>query len=150
MNIITMSSTSGKGLNGQLFNLSYPFNKTDGGRSLSKRPKQRNDCTVRAVALARNLEYDTAYDILASAGRKCSSPFVFNKFISKMEWAEKISFPAVKGLKRMNVVTFLELYPSEVYICSVAKHVFAVVDGVVQDYTEVNPSKCVYTAWRIK
>lgn len=29
----------------------YPFKYSDGGRSESRRPKQRNDCTVRALAI---------------------------------------------------------------------------------------------------
>lgn len=36
--------------------------KSDAGRSESRRPRQKNDCTVRALALALELRYDDAYD----------------------------------------------------------------------------------------
>jgi hypothetical protein len=45
----------------------------DGDRQRSKRPRQRNDCTVRAIAIACALSYDSAYDLLLKADvRKCS------------------------------------------------------------------------------
>lgn len=43
--------------------------RCDAGRSASRRPRQKNDCTVRALALARGLTYDEAYDTLKAAGR---------------------------------------------------------------------------------
>ena len=45
----------------------YQFN--DGGRSQSKRPKQKNDCTVRALAVSAQMSYDDAYTILKKYGR---------------------------------------------------------------------------------
>lgn len=127
----------------------YPLVRTDAGRSKSRRSRQKNDCTVRALALARNLEYDIAYDMLAEAGRKCAKGFDIMRWLDGQEWATKIPFPAKKGEPRMNPVEFAKQYPSGKYICRVAKHVYCVVDGVAMDTHRSRPNRCIYTAWRI-
>lgn len=48
------------------------FVRSDGGRSLSRRPKQRNDCTVKAAAIACQVNYDEAYDAIKKLGRECN------------------------------------------------------------------------------
>lgn len=48
------------------------FIKSDGGRSTSKRPKQKNDCTVKGAAIACRVPYDVAYDAIKALGRKCN------------------------------------------------------------------------------
>lgn len=48
------------------------FIKSDGGRSLSLRPKQRNDCTVKAAAIACQVSYDEAYEAIKKLGRECN------------------------------------------------------------------------------
>lgn len=151
---MTMSSSrvvamSGVGLDGKAYGLSYPLILSDGGRANSKRPRQTNDCAVRALALARNLSYDEAYDALAAAGRKCAKGFAFPKWVNQQAWATKISFPAVKGRARMTPAVFVRQYPQGRYICKVAKHVFVVIDGVVYDTFEGSPDRCVYTSWAI-
>ena len=140
---------SGVGYDRVPFRLSYPFVRTDAGRSLSARPKQNNDCTVRAVALALGMEYDIAYDVLAGAGRKCGKGFHLNVWLTAQPWTRKIPFQAIKGKPRMNPATFVKQYPLGVYICKVAKHVFLVKDGVVYDTFENRPDRCIYTAWEI-
>lgn len=116
---------------------------------MSRRPKQKNDCTVRALAIARRIDYDEAYEILAAAGRQCSKGIVFKDWIELQPWADKIPFPAIKGEKRMNPVEFTRRFPIGTYICKVSKHVFAVVDGVVHDTTQIRSNRCIYTAWKI-
>lgn len=129
--------------------LQYPFRFSDGGRSLSKRPRQKNDCTVRAVAIAREMDYDSAYDLLADAGRKCARGFHLPEWLNDQSWAVKIPFQARKGEHRMNPATFCESYTDGRYICRTAKHVFAVIDGVLIDSWEQRPDRCIYTAWKI-
>ena len=136
------------GIQTRLF-LAYPFAPTDAGRAQSRRAKQRNDCTVRALATVQGLGYDEAYDLLAGAGRKCGRGFHLVDFLTGQEWTEKLSFPAQAGRPRMNLATFCQEYPQGRYICRVAKHVIAVIDGVVYDEQPSDPARCVYTAWRI-
>lgn len=142
-------SMSGVGFDRKAYGLSYRWVMTDGGRSTSKRPRQKNDCTCRALAIALNISYDAAYDMLHEAGRKCSRGFKFSDWVAKQPFATKISFPAVKGQRRMNPASFTAQFPTGVYICKVAKHVFAVIDGVVHDVFENSPDRCIYTAWAV-
>ncbi|MDK9702457.1 MAG: hypothetical protein OEL20_04905 [Sulfuritalea sp.] len=146
---IRISSMSGVGWDRKPYGLSYPWIKTDAGRSESRRPKQKNDCTVRAVALVRHLSYDDAYDLLAAAGRECRRGFNIVDWLATQPWARKIPFPAVKGKPRMNPATFVKQFPTGTYICRVAKHVFAVRNGVVLDDFENIPNRCIYSAWAI-
>lgn len=131
--------------------------ESDGGRTQSRRPKQTNDCTVRAMAHVLDLPYDTAYDMLAKAGRKCNQGFHITKFLEQFLYnpkgfrgyaIEKLSFPAVKGQKRMNPVSFCEQYPKGRYICRTAKHVFAVIDGIVYDTWEQRDDRCIYLVYQ--
>lgn len=133
--------------------LRYKFEKTDGGKAGSRRPKQTNDCTVRALALATELGYDAAYDLMAEAGRKCSRRFHFKKLANtgkangyQFRWH---SFPAIKGQSRMNLATFCESHPQGRWVVRVAKHVAAVIDGVYYDSFAERPDRCVYGAWEV-
>ena len=130
--------------------LGYPWVCSDGGRSTSKRPRQHNDCTVRALAIACSLSYDDAYDLLKAAGRLCSRRFQFAPWLDRQAWAARISFPAVKGQQRMNPATFAQQFLQGRFICKAAKHVLVVIDGVVFDAIENRPDRCIYTAWKIE
>jgi len=132
------------------YTVSYPLRIWDAGRSTSRRPKQKDDCTVRALVAAWGDPYDHVYDLLAAAGRKCGRGFNISVWLNaRPTLFTKIPFPAVKGQRRMNPVTFVQQYPTGTYICQVAKHVFAVVDGVVIDTFESRCDRCIYAAWRV-
>jgi hypothetical protein len=128
---------------------SVRFQQTDAGRSTSRRPKQQNDCTVRAVALALNVPYDVAYDDLAAAGRECSRGFHFLSWALAQPRLRWIPFQAVKGQSRMNAAKFCTQYSTGRWIIRTAKHVCVVVDGVVLDTSAPNPARCVYGAWEV-
>ena len=140
---------SGIDWNGFAYGLSYPFSPTDAGRSTSRRPRQSNDCSVRAVALTCGLEYDAAYDLLADAGRRCARGFDIVTWLNAQPWAEHLSFQAVKGQRRMNPATFCERYTDDHYIIRTAKHVSAVINGILYDAHEMRPDRCIYRAWRV-
>lgn len=137
--------------NGTQRSRKFLYTYSDGGRAASKRPRQKNDCTVRAYAIAFGIPYDPAYDTLSDAGRKCSSGFDINEFLNNHPRAEKISFPAVKGRERMNPMAFYERFGDKgTYICRTAGHVYAVVNGVVHDTHAPRGDRCIYAAWKIK
>ncbi len=134
--------------------LKYPFSSTDSGRTNSKRPRQKNDCTVRALANTTDIDYDDAYDLVKSRGRKSHRGGEFPKARSDdaalgwtFTWG---SFPAVKGQSRMNPATFCEQFKTGRYIVRVAKHVFAIVDGVAYDTSPERPDRCIYGAWKVQ
>jgi len=131
----------------------YPYQKNDGGRAGSKRPKARNDCTVRAIAIACAIPYDEAYDLLALEGRKGGRGFQFKFWAPaatvngrRFVWR---SFPAIKGEPRMSHARFCRENPTGVYILNTAKHVAAVIDGVVQDTFTEYDGRCIYGAWEV-
>lgn len=129
----------------------YPFVKTDAGRAASARPGQRRDCTVRAVATAAGLTYDQAYQTLAQAGRKSSQTFNMREWegAAAIGRVDTVTFPATKGARRMNPAEFVRQHPEGRWIVFTAKHVFAVVDGVVYDESPERADRCIYRAWKI-
>jgi hypothetical protein len=87
--------------------------------------------------------------MLARAGRKSSRRFNLGRWLEQHSWARKVSFPAVKGERRMNPLTFCTQFQSGRYICRTAGHVFAVIDGVVSDMEPERADRCIYVAWMI-
>ena len=137
------------------------YKYSDAGRSQSKRSRQRNDCTVRAVTIAFGLEYDDVYDMLAALGRKCSRGFHLDRNCFRSgeflgHRVVKLSFPAVRGQKRMRVARFIAEHPEGAFIVRTAGHVTAVVDGVAYDNHDTAEARdyfmeerCLYTAYQI-
>lgn len=117
---------------------------TDGGRAESSHPQERRDCTVRALAIAARLSYDTAHAILASCGRKTKrgpKSSRYNTFMARRNG---------RALKRSGSVgKFAELHPNGRFIIHVRGHAFALVDGVAYDTMEVSPQRHVKRAWMI-
>ncbi len=129
------------------------FRFTDAGRAGSKRPRQKDDCTVRAIASAADLAYDDAYDLLAAGGRVSSRRFDLRFWAPnhlangyRLCWRP---FQAVKGQTRMNPFQFCADFPRGRFIVRTAKHVFAIVDGVVLDTTAPRPDRCIYGTWEL-
>lgn len=130
------------------------FVDTDGGRHQSKRPKQKNDCTIRAIAITTGVDYDVIYDRLKKLGRNCNgkTPSKVSKdYMTKYVAHRYHSFPAVKDEPRMNVMTFCRQYNKGRFIVRIAKHHFALVDGVIHDDGPIvdDGFKCVYGAYEI-
>jgi hypothetical protein len=127
------------------------FVRDDGGRATSKRPKQRRDCVVRAIAIAAERPYDDVYEKLADAGRKCgrsTAKSVWQTWLDQL--ARKTSFPAEKGSLRMNLERFCQTHDRGRYVVQCAHHVLAVVDGVARDDDVPRWDACVYAAWLAK
>lgn len=143
------------------------FVTNDAGRSKSKRPKQQNDCTVRAFALVMGIPYDTSYDLLRAAGRKASRAFDIEKYcrshtydqptegrrwyfhLEKMGLykGQRYGRATTKGATRYRLMDFLKDNPTGQFMVGTAGHIFAVLDGVVHDdlpwhYEENRPVYC--------
>lgn len=140
-----------------------PFVKTDAGRSKSKHPKERNDCTVRALATVCGVSYDEAYDFIQSEGRASNSAVNFNRIMYGVLdpvigdprtvfgfTATRQTFPAVKGQRRMNPATFRKRFPTGRYVVWTARHVFAIIDGVAYDTHRQREDRCIYGAWKFE
>jgi hypothetical protein len=129
------------------------FRFTDGGRSQSKRPREKRDCTVRALALVCEVSYDEAYEFLAAHGRRPNEGFEYwNRFLDRQavifgRRITKHSFPALKNRKRMRPDRFLAEYPKGRFILTFSDHVAPVLDGVLWDEVADYLDKVVYTAY---
>lgn len=121
-----------------------PSSESIKGYSESKIAKgERNDCVVRAIASASDMEYDKAHKFVAkNFGRKPKKgTFFFASTMSGFEKnSKKINRKSVKripreflksGKSQMTVGTFLQEYNYGTYILAVTGHAFAVKDGVV-------------------
>ena len=133
--------------------IAYVYN--DAGRKQS-RPSERKDCTVRALAISAKTNYVVAHDFLKERGRRCRKAFLFPKKRSDdyalgyaFIWK---SFPLRWwGKKRMNPERFAIEFSKGVYICKTVKHVYVVIDGVINDIEKVSwfDRKCVYGCWKV-
>ncbi len=130
------------------------FVQSDGGRSRSRRPRQKDDCTVRALALVTERPYDEAYDALASAGRQSSRRFDFRTWAAsalfagfRLRWTP---LPAVRGRPRVTPATFVLDHPRGRYVLRTAKHVMACIDGAIHDTHRPQPGRCVYGYWSLE
>lgn len=136
---------------GERFLFTAPFDQHDAGRSQSRRPKQTSDCTVRALATSAGAAYDDAYEALLGAGRKAGRGFNFRAWAKtnsfngyRFVW---VAFPAVKGMWRVNPVTFALACPEGRFILRTSKHVLACVNGRISDTSRGAEASCVYGAW---
>ena len=131
----------------------YPFRQDDGGRSTSRRPRQKSDCAVRALAIASGLPYDRVYDDLATMGRRCSRGTPKGTIAAWLRLrcdAARHAFPATAGRPRMHVDTFLAGPGAQGrWVVRIAGHVFAALDGTAYDTSAPRQNACVYCAWRI-
>ena len=116
--------------------------------------KRVGDCVKRAITTATGFPYESI-SLALNRYKKKTGAKTYNEwhknvvpFIEERLGAEKKSFPAVKGMKRMDGETFCKMYSKGTYILQFAGHVAACVDGVI--YDTWNPShKAVYTAHKI-
>lgn len=134
---------------------SFLFQLNDGGRSTSKRPKQKRDCVVRTIALASKLPYDLVYEDLAELGGVCGRStlkMVWQDYLAEGSLVKsiRINFPPTPGQPRMNLNKFVQEYKTGRFIVQMAGHLTTVIDGMVYDDFKPIGEKCVYAAWRIQ
>lgn len=120
---------------------------------LNVHPKGKivNDCVKRAFTVVTQRNYKDVSKELNQIKRELNqsafnSDKVWRKFI-ELYSKEKLSFPAVKGIKRMDGTSFTNEYPKGRYILRMAGHLSVCVDGVIYDTWNCS-NKCVYNAWR--
>ena len=147
------------------------FARIDVGDGRRSKEAKGHDCTVRALAVAIAVSYETAWDMLYKFQavqrtnafdlgalldqRLLDSPALrlsnASNHSAGYHWTVKqvLSFPAVKGKPRMTPAAFVKKYPAGRYVLSLAHHVVAVRDGVVIDTWDCM-KRCVYKAWEIE
>jgi len=138
--------------------------------------KETNDCVVRAVAAATGVNYDTAHSFVKEIFNREERKGVMGKELvdnmkalaeagtttigDKTISIEVMAKQAITNMYKLygelihrqkTVKSFLESYPKGSYIVTVAKHAFAVVDGVLIDNvgTEFKPTRKVTGAYKV-
>ena len=112
------------------------------------------DCVKRAITIASGKDYNEVKREL-NRFKKRYNASVFNDWRKNVEPyikeelnGVKMSFPAVRGQKRMSGYKFCSEYPRGTYILQMANHVVCCKDGCLYDTWDCG-DKCVYTAYKI-
>jgi hypothetical protein len=115
------------------------------------------DCMVRAVANITKENYSKVHKLMYGHGWRASrksSKGNWEDQVTKtlddlgVKW-ERISFPGVKGQKRMTAKELVKMDPNGKYIIRITKHVAALDGGKLLDTWDCS-DKCVYFVWKIK
>jgi hypothetical protein len=126
-----------------------PYQFNDGGRALAGFKGHTGDCSVRALAIALDMDYKMAYKLIASAnqnsGRARSARHgipkeLYSDVLKELGWIW-MSAPKFEGRK----ARCSDMYPGTV-IARQAGHYVAVINGVPQDIWDCS-HKMVYGFW---
>lgn len=126
---------------------------------------ETNDCAVKAVALVANVSYAQAHEALKQRGRKARRGAYTHDIIKAVRAAGKevilvdqrsiiAHYPSphcnvLKGLTTHHPRRFNKVWPKGRYLMFVARHVAAVIDGELHDWT-VNKAKRVVALYQVK
>ena len=127
--------------------MKYKFN--DGGRAAAGYKGKARDCGARALAIALDLDYQTAYDQLAQANKdhgyeKSANNGLYREVFESVlntygyKWHKA---PVFKGRKAR-----VSDMPKGKVIARQARHYVAVIDGVANDIGDCT-HKMVYGFW---
>ena len=112
------------------------------------------DCVKRAITLTTGMDYNEVSRELnrfkkITGAKNFNSDRNCDKYVEQVLNAKKISFPAIKGVPRMNGERFCKEFPIGSYILRMAGHWTTCVNGVIYDTWNCS-EKCVYNAWLIR
>lgn len=116
--------------------------------------KRVGDCVKRAIAKVTEMDYHQV-QLELNRYKKVTGATSFNSDYNPHRYCEevlhmkKLSFPAQKGVARMNGYSFAKSFPKGRYILNMAHHWTAYVDGVIYDTWDCR-DKCVYTAYELR
>lgn len=126
----------------------YPLKLDDGGRNLSKRPRQVNDCVVRALAIITEERYDDVYDHLSKAGREPCQGFDLYAYLRRRTSFMGHPFGWTTHRYTISIDDVLDAYPKGRILIETGDHVFASIDGQAHDLIREPGTKRVYRVWR--
>lgn len=110
---------------------------------------ERNDCTVRALAISTGQSYSDCYNVLAQFGRKPNKGTNIRKFFKNNKtvfnfWFKKLSFR-----KQITLNKFVKKYPTGTFYVRISRHVFVVKDGVAIDMARPRQYCRITDAWEV-
>lgn len=107
---------------------------------------EARDCTVRALAAVKDMQYDQAHAALAAAGREPRRGMSLEQL--KPAYAAQGGGCYINRSDRPTLASFLRDQPAGKYIVLVRGHVFALVDGVQIDMEKNGARKRVWGFWQ--
>jgi hypothetical protein len=122
--------------------------QNNGGMTNLDKP-DRNNCTVRSLAIAYNIPYLKAYELCKAAGREDNKGFYTNKIMNHV-WKKGYKYMKVGvGRKGMTIRRFLEQNPIGIFLCTRRGHAFTVIHGEVHDTTPNTERQIVTSAYLV-
>lgn len=112
---------------------------SDAGRSITPGfEHEKNDCTVRAISHAFDIDYATAHDAVRQAfNRKdrdgCVLPVRRQQFFLNALLGKKFTVEHCKLKEKKSLSNVIEKFENGVYIVELHDHVFTIKDGVIYD-----------------
>lgn len=110
---------------------------------------ERNDCTVRALAIATETSYNKAYMKLAAAGRKRNKGFHVCDILKSNSVHFDHTFKKLRFRKGITLRKFLKNYPKGIYYVQKRGHVFVIRDGAVLDTFKPGAYTIIIKAWEV-
>ena len=92
----------------------------------------KNDCSVRALAVATGVPYAVASVAYSVLGRRLGKGTEVT--LSERLHIEILGMTRVTAVEGMDLGTFLQVAPKGAFVVHKIGHAFAVVDGVVHDW----------------
>ena len=130
------------------------FNYNDGGRSNYFKGNV-NDCVVRAIAIANNLDYKEVYDNVNKKLKSYGYPSVRNKGVPKFITRELLKEYGWEWVPVMKIGSGCEMHLNEdeleyfndtTIIVQVSKHISCIKNGIINDTFDCSRggTRCVY------
>lgn len=123
--------------------MAIKFNKSFGGRENyfpTKLKKDRtNDCVIRAIAHATNLDYMQVFkdlcEIAVKVGHLPNNPNTYEKYLKKLGWTKNSPLKNNRGRK----IRLRDFKSSGTFIVHTTSHLTCVKDGVLYDSWDCRP-----------
>lgn len=132
--------------------MQYQYN--DGGRNAAGFKGITNDCVVRAIAIAAEMDYAEVYKSINQLAKKNGESTARNgvskkttkQYMQKIGWRWVATMQIGQGCK---VHLKADELPQGRLVVSVSKHLVAVIDGVAHDNHDPRRggTRCVYGYW---
>ena len=122
----------------------------DAGRSASRHPQERNDCSVRAIAKCLGIPYNKAYSMLLRSGREPDKSFHVVGYLKRNRKFDGAQHKIKYGYRIVKLHQFVEDHPEGSYVVLVNRHVTACIDGIIYDDHTLAPYRRVYASWKLK
>ena len=110
---------------------------------------ERNDCTVRAMAIATETPYIKVFMKFAAAGRRRNCGFHVSDILKTKSVHFDHLFKKLPFRKPITLQKFILKYPKGIFYVQKYGHVFIIRDGVVLDTYRPSPYVRITKAWEV-